>query len=134
MTIRTGALGTQKRKGYRGEGGRGPPWGLLGLSSNHRDFMGLWGPCRGPLPMSQASVTAFGSLAWTPYAELERCQPELLAEAAYNAPLQGWEAPQCGQHWETGKSEDTAIWVRLDNQERQPERHAFFRYLLCVWP
>lgn len=90
------------------------PGGLLGSFSNYRDFMGLKEPGWGPFHISQASVAALGSLAWTLDAEPHGCQLRPLGRRLpQQRPLPGWEDGECGQLGEMGKSEDVAIVVRF---------------------
>ena len=114
MTIRTGplywALRTQRRRVALRWGRQKNTWGgLLGSSSRLRSLPHVTGFCASPWVASPA-----------PDAEPERCQPRLLwLRLSKQQPFPGWENQECGQLWETGKSEDVAIVVnwttRRDN-------------------
>ena len=99
-------------------------WGVFCLGSfcNYGDIVGLKRPDWGPFYMSQTSILALRLLAWTPDAETDRCQHRLRRP---QQPLPGWEDPECGQLREMGEPEAMAIVVRLENQDRQCERHIF---------
>lgn len=83
--------------------------GLLGSFSNYRDFMGLKEPGWGPFHISQASVAALGSLAWTPDAEPHGCQLRPLGGGCLsNAPCQ------------VGKTESVGNWEKWENLRMWP--------------